>query len=153
MTAESRPEANGLHLVPDPNDAKIPAEQPHLRHPETRRGGRVWSWAVLIAAFGVFAFFGSVPTHAYIRNSANRVVPSIRDVGVREVWQLQADNLPDVGAGFLPIAVFYAAILLFVLGSAGAVWFALAPNPAWADQPAADGSVGSREGGANAPGT
>ena len=153
MTAESRPEANRLHLVPDPNDAESPAEQLDPQNRETRRGSRVWWWAVLIAAFGVFAFFGSVPTHAYIRNSANRVVPSIRDVGVREVWQLQADNLPDVGAGFLPIAVFYAAILLFVLGSAGAIWFALAPNPAWAEQSSANASVVSPEGRANVPGT
>ena len=151
MPPEPRPEGKGLHLVPEPNEAERPVEQPHPQHPETRRGGRVWAWAVLIAAFAVFAFFGTVPTHAYIRNSSNRVVPSIRDEGVREIWQLQADNLPDVGGNLLPTAVFYTAILLFVLGSAGAVWFALAPNPAWADQPAADAGVGSREGGANAP--
>jgi hypothetical protein len=110
-------------------DRTVREERPSLR------GVRTWFWAVLVVTFAVFVLFGSVPTHSYLRNTSNRVVPRIRDVSLREIWQLQADNLPDFGGNLLPTVVYYGAILLFVLGSAAVVWFALAPNPAWVDRP------------------
>lgn len=66
-------------------------------------------WAVLSIAFVGFLAFGTVNARIWRFGELH-----VESKSIRQVWQVQAQSLPDVSNGWMLQAVFYGSIAVFV---------------------------------------
>lgn len=100
------------------------------REEDRARRPRHVAWALLTGAFLVYLAVGSMPVHAFRVSILNRRVADPRTETLLNVWRVQVNRLPELGSDAVLEAAFLGAILLFVAGTAAALWFALVPSEA-----------------------
>lgn len=102
----------------------LPTPSAAVPRPATR--GVVWIWWVALIALVLFFALGTVPVEA-------GWFPGLRSDRVAAVWADYGDQLSGSRAGTGPRELaLYAALALFLLGSAAALWLALTahdPDP------------------------
>jgi hypothetical protein len=100
------------------------------RDEDRGKRSRQVAWALLTGAFLVYLAVGSMPVHAFRVSILNRRIADPHTESVLRVWRVQVNRLPELGSDALLEATFLGAIVLFLVGTAAALWFALVPSEA-----------------------
>ncbi len=88
--------------------------------PSSPSGLTIVLWA--LASIGLLAFvaLGSIPAYIWRYGRKHQEFKSILGT-----WTIEANNLPQVSQQWLMDGVFYAALIVFLLGAIAGLWFLL----------------------------